>query len=129
MMSVNELLQHRTLSQKVSVEGCIVIIDGKLWLIDSSHVNNFPDSVKIAITNSHLKSILLKSVALYSGVTSLFHDARISGHIFNDNSLHSFALNIDDLCIKDGENWKRIDVNAFVEDKENNEPDWFDILK
>jgi hypothetical protein len=38
-------------------------------------------------------------------------------------------LNIDDLCIKDGENWKRIDVNAFVEDKEDNEPDWFDILK
>lgn len=128
-MSVNELLQHPTLNQEVSVEGCIVIIDRRLWLIDSSHVSNFPDSVKIAITNSHLKSILLKSVALYSGVTSLFHDARIFGYILNDDSLHSFALKIDELCIKDGENWKSIDVNAFVEDKEDNEPDWFDILK
>ena len=56
----------------------------KLWLIHLAHINNYPNSVKIKITNDHLKQILLNSVAFYSSVTALFHDAKITEYLANN---------------------------------------------
>lgn len=132
MISVNELISNPVYNQKILVEGCIVIIDQKLWLIDLAHINNYPNSVKIRIINDNLKQILLNSVALYSGVTALFHDAKIIGYLSNDILSNQLDINVIELCIKDGNEWKHIDVNNFVKHidmEEKSELDWHDLFK
>ncbi|WP_392558252.1 hypothetical protein [Orbus mooreae] len=130
-MSVKELVSHPVYNEIILVEGCIVIIDHDLWLIDSNHVNDFPNSVKIRINNYNLKSILLNSVALYSGVTALFHDAQITGYISKNDLLNQIGVDVIALSIKDDNEWKHIDLNAIVKDKEQekSESNWNDLFK
>jgi len=111
MMSVYELIKNPIYNKKILIEGCIVIIEQKLYLIDSSTINDFPNLEKIRI-NNNIKSILLKSVALYSGVTALFHDVRIIGYVVNlDSVVKQFdnirptgvnVYEINDVLIKNG---------------------------
>lgn len=132
MISVNELISNPVYNQKILVEGCIVIIDKKLWLIDLAYINNYPNSVKIRIINDNLKQILLNSVALYSGVTALFHDAKITGYLSNELFSNQLDINVIELCIKDGNEWKHIDVNNSVKHidiEEKSDLDWHDLFK
>lgn len=132
MISVSELISHPIYNEKILIEGCIVIIDQKLWLIDTNHINNYPNTLKIRINNDHLKQILLNSVALYSGVTALFHDAKITGYLSMDTLFNQLSINVIELCIKDGNKWKNIDIKNFVsptDTKERIEPDWNDLFK
>lgn len=129
MMSVKELINNPIYNQNISVDGCIVIIDHKLWVIDSNEVDDYPNSSKIEIMNHSLKAILLKNVALYSGVTSLFHDCKIIGYISENKSINQICITVITLSIKDGYEWKNIDVDTIIKDecKQDNELDWFDI--
>jgi len=131
MMSVYELIKNPIYNKKILIEGCIVIIEQKLYLIDSSTINDFPNLEKIRI-NNNIKSILLKSVALYSGVTALFHDVRIIGYVLDDGLDNNLSIDICELHIKDGNEWKYIDINIVVNDnviEVNNEVDWNDLFK
>lgn len=132
MMSVSEVIKNPQLNKKIYLKGIIVIIDSKLWLIDSSSADSFPESDKVAIGNNGLKKKLLSSVALYGGgVTVLFHDAEVSGYLSFDQLSNTMIIEIDSLYINNGRSWQYIDMSMPVEELENEdkESDWFDLFK
>lgn len=133
MISIHALIKNPIYNKEIcGLEGCIVFIDGQLYLIDSNDANNYPNITSKIKVNNNIKQILLKSVALYSGVTSLFHDVEVTGYVLNNNPGNDLSIDLCNLKIKDGQNWKRIDIsntpeNGFIE--ENPTPDWNDLFK
>lgn len=98
-------------NQSINLNGWLVLIEGKLYLLDEDLRSNYKDTPRIRIAETDIKYVLRKELSpLGGGDSFVFHEANIKGKF---HAKIEPEVEVEELLVKEGGLIKKIDITAL----------------